>query len=321
MAISKRLFIFGALLALLVSSCNLKKRAPEASPTEGKLDVYCAESVWPAVTKAANKFMELYNKAHITVHAVPTRVAIAKLLNNEATVVVTSRYFNREELDVMKKYNIEADSLRVALDGVAVIVNAKNHIPRMSIDQLRDVFSGKTRLWGKLYPPFQGRIIPALESPNSGTLEYFKDRVLGPENFSEAYPCSTMSNVYTFVGKNRDAIGLVSLNWLNSGPNILPAKESAPRAIEIAEVDSTNMKYVDPNSFGSYYYPYQAHVYRHYYPLTRPIYFLTRNLDDGLGAGFLTFAASASGQQIFLNDGLVPATMPVRLVQLNDQPL
>ncbi|MCL5020211.1 MAG: phosphate ABC transporter substrate-binding protein, PhoT family, partial [Bacteroidetes bacterium] len=69
------------------------------------------------------------------------------------------------------------------------------------------------------------------------------------------------------------------------------------------------------------YYPYQAHIYRHYYPLTRPIYFLTRNLDDGLGAGFLTFVVSASGQQIFVNNGLVPATMPVRLIQLNNQPL
>jgi ABC-type phosphate transport system substrate-binding protein len=321
MAISKRIIIFAAGLSLLVASCNLKKRVPESSPTEGKLVVYCAESVSPAVTKIADQFMNLYSKAQITVVPVPTRVAIAKLLNGEATVVVASRYFNQGELDVMKKYKIEADSLRVALDGIAVIVNARNHIPRLNTDQLRNVFAGKTKLWGELYPGFQGRIIPALESPNSGTLELFKDMVLGNENFTEAYPCTTMANVYTFVGKTRNAIGLVSSNWLNSGPDIFPGEGPSPRAIDIAQVDSSMMKYVDPNSFGSYYYPYQAHVYRHYYPLTRPIYFLTRDLNDGLGAGFLTFAASASGQQIFLNNGLVPATMPVRLVQLNDQPL
>ncbi len=306
---------------MLVSSCNLKKRAPASSPTEGKLEVYCAESAAPVVTKIAEKFMYLYSKAHITVHAVPTRVAIAKLLNNEVNLVVTSRYFNQGELDAMKKYKIEADSLRVALDGIVVIVNSKNRIVRLNTDQLRNIFSGKTKLWGQIDPNFQGKIILALESPNSGTLELFKDRILGAENFTEAYPCTTMADVYTFVRGTRSAIGLVSSNWLNSGPDLLPGKEPAPRALEIAEVDSAAMKYINPDSYGSYYYPHQAHIYRHYYPLTRPIYFLTRDLDDGPGAGFLTFAASASGQQIFLNNGLVPATMPVRLVQLNDQPL
>ncbi|MCL5020210.1 MAG: substrate-binding domain-containing protein, partial [Bacteroidetes bacterium] len=212
----------------------------------GNLDVYCAESVSPVVTKIADKFMELYSKAHITVHAVPTRLAIAKLLNNETNLVVTSRYFNKGELEAMKKYKIEADSTRVALDGVAVIVNSRNTISRMSTDQLRDVFDGKTTMWGKLEPSFQGRIIPALESPNSGTLEYFKDRVLGNENFTAAYPCTTMASVYSFVGKTRDAIGLISSNWLNSGPDLLPGREPQPRAIEIAEVDSSNIKYVNP---------------------------------------------------------------------------
>ncbi len=321
MTISKSIFVVAVGLAFLVSSCNLKKRAPEVSPTEGNLEVYCAESVAPVVKKIAEQFMNLYSKAHITVHPVPSRVAIAKLLNNEANLVVTSRYFNQGELDTMKKYDIKADSLRIALDGIVVIVNSRNHISRLNTGQLRSVFTGKTKLWGELDPNFQGRIIPALESPNSGTLELFKDRVLGSENFTEAFPCTTMANVYSFVREKRDAIGLVSTNWLNSGPAILPSKEPAPRAIQLAEVDSIGMKNIDPNSFGSYYYPYQAHIYRHYYPLTHPVYFLSRNLDDGPGAGFLSFAASASGQQIFLNNGLVPATMPVRLVQLNDQPL
>ncbi len=322
MTISKRFIIIAALgLGMLVSSCTRKKIGPTSTPTSGNLEVYCAESVSPVITKLANRFMELYSKAHITVHAVPSRVAIAKLVNSETNLVVSSRYFTSGELDAMKKHDIKADSTRVALDGVAVIVNSKNHTKGLNTDQLRNIFDGKTALWGQVNPNFQGRIIPALESPNSGTLEFFKDRVLGNENFTAAYPCTTMANVYKFVSKTRNAIGLISSNWLNSGQDLVSSREPSPRALEIAEVDSSMMKHIDPNTFGSYYYPYQAHIYRHYYPLTRPIFFLTRNLGDGLGAGFLTFAVSASGQQIFVNDGLVPATMPVRLIQLNNQPL
>ncbi len=308
-------------LSLLLSACSPKKRGPSSSPTSGKLVVYCSESVSPVVTKMANKFMQLYQKAHITVQAVPSREAIAKLVNGETNLVVSSRYFNEGELAAMKKYKIEADSTRVAIDGVVVIVNSKNNVKQLNTNQLRDIFDGKIKLWGQVDPSFQGRIIPALQDPNSGTLEYFKDRVLGNESFTAAYPCSTMANVYKFVSRNREAVGLISSNWLNSGPDLVQGNEPSPRAVEIAEVDSSDLKYVDPNTFGHYYYPYQADVYRRYYPLTRPIYFLTRNLNDGLGAGFLTFVVSASGQQILVNNGLVPATMPVRLIQLNNQPL
>ena len=316
---NKSVGILVIVLAFTVVSCNLKK--PSSTPTEGNLEVYCAESVSPAVTQIANDFMTLYQKAHINVHPVPTRVAIVKLLNNETTLAVASRPFNQGELDVIKKYKIDLDTLRVALDGVVIIVNSENPIKQINTDQLRDVFTGKTNAWSKLEKGFQGRIIPALESPNSGTVEFFKNRILGEEKFSEAYPCTTMAHVYSFVRDNESAIGFISSNWMNSGTVMLPSKKPAPKALEVAEVDSTSMKYVDPNSFGSYYYPYQAHIYRHYYPLTRPILFLSRDFDGGIASGFMSFAAGAPGQKIFLNNGLVPATMPVRLVQLNDQPL
>lgn len=318
---TNRLIIFAVVgLALIMTSCHGGGK-PQPSPTAGNLDVYCAESVSPAVTKVAKQFTYLYTKAHITVYPVPTRVAIFKLLNNETTLAVTSRYFTQDELKAIKKYKIRVDSMTVALDGVVVVVNHLNPLKRLNTKQLRDIYSGKVITWGELERDFQGNIIPALESENSGTVQFFDDRVLGNEKFVNVYPCTTMTHVYSFVRSHRDAIGLISSNWLNSGQDLLPSKLPAPRALEIAEVDSSDLKYVDPNTFGSYYYPFQAHIYRHYYPLTRKIYFLSRDFEHGLGAGFLTFAASAQGQQIFLNNGLVPATQPVRLVQLNNQPL
>ncbi len=316
---NKVLLVVVTALGVLASSCHPGK--PEPSPTEGTLVVYCAESVAPAVTEVAKEFMILYTKAHITVEPVPTRVAVYKLFNNETTLAVTSRYFSQDELNAMKKYKIEVDSMTVALDGVVVVVNSRNPLKRINTSQLRNIYSGKITTWGELERDFQGKIIPALEDENSGTVQFFGDRVLGNEKFVNVYPCTTMTHVYKFVRDNRNAIGLISSNWLNAGPKLLPGKEPEPKALEIAEVDSADLKYVDPNTFGSYYYPYQAHIYRHYYPLTRNIYFMSRDFQHGLGAGFLTFAASAQGQQILLNNGLVPATMPVRLVQLNSQPL
>lgn len=41
----------------------------------------------------------------------------------------------------------------------------------------------------------------------------------------------------------------------------------------------------------------------------------------GLGAGFTAFVASERGQRIVLKFGLVPATMPVRLVEIINEEL
>ncbi len=318
---SKGIAVIALGLALISSSCSPRKRAPAPSPTAGNLTVYCAESVSMVVTKLAGQFMLLYNKAHIKVVPVPTRVAMEKLFNGETTLGVASLPFDKDEVAAMKKYKIRVDSLRVALDGVVVIVNAKNPISKLTTAQLRNIFAGKFNSWHQLERNFYGKIIPALESPNSGTLEFFKNRVLGNQNFGEAYPCTTMASVYSFVAQNENSIGLVSTDWFANGKDSLSAGVVPPKDIQIAEVDSNNIRYIDPNTFGSFYYPYQAHIGRHYYPLTRPIYFMTRDFNLGLGAGFLSYVASVPGQQTIVNNGLVPATMPIRYVQLNDQPL
>jgi phosphate transport system substrate-binding protein len=317
---NRALFVVMVELVFVVCSCNIKQNDYSAT-TEGNLDVYCAESISPTVTQVASEFNSLYSKAHVTIHAVPTRTAIVKLLNNETKLIVASRRFNQGELDVMKKYKIEVDSMVVAYDAAVIIVNHDNPIDSINTDQLRGIFAGKITSWNALGKGRGGRIIPVLESPNSGIVEYFKNRILGDEKFGEAYPCTTMAHVYTFVRDNPQSIGIISADWQYNGPGLLPSKKPAPKWLEVAEVDSTSISNIDPNSFGSYYYPYQAHIGRRYYPLTHPVYFFSRDFDAGLATGFLTFAAGNEGQKIFLRNQLVPATVPVRYVQLNNHPL
>ncbi len=55
---------------------------------------------------------------------------------------------------------------------------------------------------------------------------------------------------------------------------------------------------------------------RKLYPLYREVYIISKEAYTGLGTGFTAFVASERGQRIVLKLGLVPATMPVRLVEL-----
>jgi len=46
---------------------------------------------------------------------------------------------------------------------------------------------------------------------------------------------------------------------------------------------------------------------------------VSRESFSGLGSGFISFVAGEKGQRIILKSGLVPATMPIRLVKVKKE--
>jgi phosphate transport system substrate-binding protein len=68
----------------------------------------------------------------------------------------------------------------------------------------------------------------------------------------------------------------------------------------------------------SYYPPDQGSIYLKLYPFVREIYLISRETFKGLGSGFIQWATAEQGQRIVLKAGLVPATMPIRLVQIKN---
>lgn len=63
--------------------------------------------------------------------------------------------------------------------------------------------------------------------------------------------------------------------------------------------------------------PFAAYLVLKKYPLTRDIYIIISDVRDGLPAGFVSFSAGEKGQRIILKAGLYPATVPTRLVRIN----
>ncbi len=69
---------------------------------------------------------------------------------------------------------------------------------------------------------------------------------------------------------------------------------------------------------GYYYRPAQGSIYDKSYPFVREVYMISRETITGLGSGFIQWATAEQGQRIVLKSGLVPATMPIRLVQIKN---
>ena len=111
------------------------------------------------------------------------------------------------------------------------------------------------------------------------------------------------------VANDPSAIGIVGLNWLR-------AAGGRVRALDLSDPSAP-----DSLGGGKFFSPHQAYVYKGFYPIIRNVYLLITPDSYGVSTGFTSFLTSAPGQKIVQNQGLVPATMPVRLVQLRNDAL
>jgi len=302
-----RLVVF---LSLVLTWTGCQKDTQDL-PTRGKLVVISSEDIFPAIDAEVKEFESLYEQAHITHLQSTTRDAVVQLLNDSVKLITSPRQFNDEERAVIRKYKLDVDTFKIAYDAALVIVNERNALTRITVEQLKDILLGKAKMWRDLgEKKAGGEIVVALGGPNSGMYEYVKDRITNSQPLAGVVvPCSTTTQVIEYVAAHANAIGFVSQSWVSE----------TPAKTRILDIGDPNFSRDSTSKTLEYFPPLQAHVYRGYYPLSRTLYIFSRNAGTGVGVGFTAFVTGAEGQKLFLNKGLVPATMPVRLIQLQSQ--
>jgi phosphate transport system substrate-binding protein len=140
--------------------------------------------------------------------------------------------------------------------------------------------------------------------------EVFRQKVLGGSGYDRAAkPFTSSTMLIDYVGHTRGALGIVGLDWL----------KDHDAHVTVLGVASPAMRPDSTFAPDEYYTPVQAYVYLGYYPISTPVYIYSREVERDLGDGFIAFVTSVAGQKVVQAGGLVPATMPVRLVQLTSR--
>jgi phosphate transport system substrate-binding protein len=104
----------------------------------------------------------------------------------------------------------------IAIDGIAAIVNTANPLSNLTVDQIRDIYTGAVTDWGQVGGR-AGRIAVVSREPGSGTrsaveeLVRFQDKLVGG-----AIEFDGTGAVIAEVSRNADAIGYISLGSVNS---------------------------------------------------------------------------------------------------------
>jgi len=288
----KRHFILCLVTTVLtVVGCQEKHQ----TTTKGNIRIVVGESVLPLVQKEVAEFMRLYEQASIEISPTTSREAIIQLLTGKVATIIVSRELNEEEKRAVEEYKLPVRSWSFAMDAVVIAVNTQNQVSQITYDQARDVFSGRIQNWKHLGGATQ-IIEPFVLSRNSGTSEFFLNTVVHDTMFAEAARrCSTSAQLVGIVGARPNAIGVVGLAWVN---------------------DSVKPLSVAINYTSAFAAPYQASIYQGEYPLRRKINIMSTDTGyAGLAHGFVTFLTSAQGQKIVRGSGLVPVTMPVKIVR------
>ena len=151
------------------------------------------------------------------------------------------------------------------------------------------------------------------DNKNSSTVRFAIDSICGGKSLStkDVYAMNNNREVIDFVAKNKEAIGVVGVNWLTNRSD--STRLSFRQEVSVMSVSAANEATAD-NS----YKPFQAYLFYGHYPLARPIYILLNDPRNGLSWGFSNFLTLDRGQRIILKAGLVPATQPIRVVNVND---
>jgi phosphate transport system substrate-binding protein len=304
-----KLYIYIGLVLILVSCKNGSTKEILDTPTSGNIKISVDESFMPVMDAEVYSFTHIYNNAKITPSYKPEYDVISDLMNDSVKVIVTSKKLTDSQIQYFLDTLVIARTTTFAYDAIAFIVNKENRDSLFKYNTIQEIFLGKIKNWNEINKKSQlGNIRVIFDNNKSGNIRYFREKFelkdSLPGNF---YAVNDNKDVIDFVSRNKDALGVISVNWISDSDDSTSA--SFVKKITVAGITQPSLDQT------SYYRPEQGWIYTKTYPFVREVYFISTETYKGLGSGLIYWACLEQGQRIVLKIGLVPATMPIRLVQ------
>jgi len=239
----------------------------------------------------AEKYMQDKAGDFVAITGGGSGTGFSSLISGTCDIAMSSRNIKEKEIAIAKQKGINPCEIKVAMDGLAVVVNPKNPVMKLTIEQLAGIFTGKISNWKEL-GGLDSKIVILSREVNSGTHVYFKEHVLrrgdpnGKEEFAPgALLLSSSQAIADEVAGNPAAIGYYGMGYISSKQKpIMVAKD------EKSEYEAPTIE----------------NVVNGKYPISRPLFLYTNGQPQGLVKKFIDFVLSKEGQEIVLKTDFVP---------------
>jgi len=302
----KKYSLYYLLITGLLLACNSH---PELdTPTKGNITIIADENYKPIIDSGLDVFHAIYTLAKIDIDYRPEAAAFNLFMADSVEVIVSARPLNDKENKYFEDIKIVPKVTEIAKDAITIVVHPSRGETRLTVDQIKQILTGQIKDWADIEKS-PGSIKIVLDNKNSSCARYVVDTLAkGTALSGNAFAVNTNEEVIQYVSKNEGAFGLIGVNWISDMDD--PISQKFVNSVIVVAVSLT------PENEA--FKPYQAYIATGDYPLLRKMYIISRQGRNGLGTGFASFMASDRGQRIVLKSGLVPATMPIRLVEVKD---
>lgn len=277
--------------ALMILAIFAYAASASAGPNKNSIQIKGSDTMVNLGQAWAEKYMEANPGSFVAVTGGGSGTGLSSLISGTCSIAMSSRNIKAKEVGIAQKKGINPVEIKVALDGLAVVVNPSNTVNKLTLDQLAGIFSGRITNWKELGGR-DGKIVVLSREVNSGTHVYFKEHVLrkndagSKEEFSpRALMLSSSQAIADEVAGNPDAIGYYGMGYIS--------KKQMPVAI----AKDANSEYVEPVI---------ENVLNGSYPISRPLFLYTNGTPEGPVKKFIDYSLSAEGQEIVLATDFVP---------------
>ena len=269
--------IIGLTLTVVMVSALLVGCAAKPAGNDGTasktLSIGGSTSVQPLAEELAKKYSEKHPGVKIDVQGGGSGVGIKSAIDGVVDIGMSSRELKKEETGLKE--------FKIAIDGIAVILNPANQVKDLTKEQLMKIYTGSITNW-KDVGGSDAAITVVTREEGSGTrgafIELTKVEVTeGGKKVDKTIPAAITQGstgaVITTVSQDPNAIGYASFGAVKG--------KSEVKMVSISGVQIS-----------------EETIYAKTYALSRPFLFLTKTEPTGLAKDFIDFVLSAEGQDL-----------------------
>jgi len=270
----KKINSFVVVMALILTAFM-----PFSVLAQETLTIQGSSTVLPIAQKAAEVYMENNSDVNISVRGGGSGNGIAALIDGAVDIADASRFIKQEEVNAAVENGIYPVPHRVAMDGIAVIVHPSNSVEKLSLDDIKAIYTGEATNWSEFGGPDKEIVVISRDS-SSGTFEVFGEIALGGERLMQgALLQASNGAVASTVASTEGGIGYVGLGYLDDTTKTVAVNGVMPSNETVAS--------------GAF-------------PIARPLFMFTDGWPEGLTNSFISFVLSADGQALVEELGFVP---------------
>ena len=262
--------LMGALAVLLV---GVGTASAESIVIKG------STTVLPVAQAALEAYMKANPGVNISLSGGGSGEGIKALVDKSADIANSSREIKGNEVELAKSKGVNPVETIVAVDAIVPIVNPRNKVANLTIDQLSQIYQGKITNWKEVGGDNLQIVVVSRDS-SSGTFEAWSEMVLHKAKVApRAQMQASNGAIVQVVSKNRYAIGYIGLGYINR----------AVKPLTVNGVQATAKTAISKE-----------------FPIARPLYMYTNSQPAGETAKFIRFILSPAGQRLVAKAGYVP---------------